>query len=156
MYYFFCQDNEEQDNKEQKKELKTFQGDWVDQDLMKTILQSMIIAGEKLLAGIDTDIYRPALEKLAELREKLNISRVNFHDYKFENHKNDLFVNLAKEAAEFLSLWSEKLMKLEPVDPTFVANFYRIYLVAQIHRLRSANMNTNLSECQRLILEIYK
>jgi hypothetical protein len=137
------------------------QGDWVDRDFLKAYVQSLLIAGEKWIffqienENFNAENYLKMFQSMSRLDQLLGESRKSFHNYQFSEDAvtPGSLEKIAKDAQNVLKRIIPKKRDML-CWRTFEVNLSRIYLLAEIHRLRLVNMQGNLSAARNLISEI--
>lgn len=146
------------------------QGNWVDRDLIKTAIQSLLLAGEKWIHqqlethDLPNHGFIHVFETIAALRERLTRVRSQFHGYRFfmdtqtpesrdEEVIHDELSAIAKEAHNCLNQAIGANKNLE-IWQTFYTELQRIYIAAKLHEMRMMNMSGCLNKAFMLQREI--
>jgi hypothetical protein len=138
---------------------ETVSGEWVSSDLLQSLLQATIIAGNRWFyknfsSSTNNISYISIIKLSAELRASFYKCRLAFDEYDFDGSIVDIdkFRMIGEEAKTHIkSLESE-------VDSgmwiTFLHNFSRIHALSQLYRLRHYNIQANYDLCHKLIGDI--
>lgn len=141
-------------------DLRYSQGSWVDRDLLKTTIQSLLLAGEKWIHQQLTEhkmegrLFSEVFQAVSDLRGRLNDVRKKFHGYRFlvENKHfaeivpekiSDSLDRISKDAKAHLDHHIGASSSFE-IWQTFSAELWRIYILSQLHKFRMMNMTGDL------------
>jgi hypothetical protein len=133
-----------------------FQGDWVEIDLIKAAIQSLVTAGKKLLESqLNQDtkqIYKNLVLELSSLRKQLYKLYNAAQDYNFSEQTVTIksFQELSENSYTYLDLILESNSK-DKIQDSFAVEFYRIYILSQIYRIRFSHILGDLKAAQKYI-----
>jgi hypothetical protein len=135
-------------------------GECVSADLLQSLLQAMIIAGNKWFyknfsSQLSTTEYKSIIKKTAKLRAVFYEKRLAFDEYDFDDSIVNVneFRKISDKAKENTNNLLELSTSTETWD-TFLYTFRRIHVLAQLYSLHHYNVQVNHTECYRLIGEI--
>jgi hypothetical protein len=135
-----------------------YQGDWVDKDLIKTAMQSLIVASKKILGSLfnqqQSETYKQIVLKLSSLRARLDQAYKAFQDYNLSEAKttDQFFTDLSQDSYSCFNEICEA-NSLGLLQKGFAIEVYRIYLLSQIYRIRISHIFGNLTGAQKQLEE---
>jgi hypothetical protein len=139
-------------------------GEWVESDLIKSLLQAMIVAGRKWLhkkiPNTKLNYYKKVVEDMARIRSLFYEQRIIYDGYDFNDNQPsiDEFTSIndqSKKCIEYIINIPNKSSEEEKVWNTFLSSFNRIRILSQIYILHHRNIQVSHSQCKSLLREIH-
>jgi hypothetical protein len=138
-------------------------GEWVESDLIKSLLQAMMLAGRKWLHKKIPDNklehYQKVVEDMARIRSLFYEQRIIYDGYDFNDSQPSIekFTEIEDESKicikyirGILNISSEE----EKIWSTFISSFNRIRILSQIYILHHRNIHVSHSQCESLLIKI--
>jgi hypothetical protein len=138
-------------------------GEWVESDLIKSLIQAMIVAGRRWLykeiPSGKLDEYKKIVKNMAEIRSMFYEQRIIYDGYDFNDSRTsvDKFIDINSQSAK----WIEYILKIQSESSeiakiwnTFISSFNRIRILSQIYILHHRNIQVSHSQCRSLLEKI--